>query len=584
MMNGRRFYTWIGLLLTIALLAAFAVGPEAFAADGAENAGPVAAEQENDVPEEEEAAGPESEDAPGEAAETLPEEEAPPTCSLTGEHVFGEYVFTGEGTHQALCTLCGETFENACEYPEPAEYRSKDDGTHSECCMLCGGEKISDCSMVDTVVPPTQTTAGYTEHVCSLCGYTTVSDEKEQEKDRAESRLLGDVDNSGGVEASDARTILRYVVSLDNLSPENIVFCDLDLSGGIDSGDARLALRTSVSLEESVRHDFSVTVNKVATCTAGGVQTCLCQYCGETKEMNVRALGHRNGKPTVKPATCTKAGSAVYVCTVCKHKETVKLPATGHDFEQVLVPATCTENGSDTQTCKNCGKTSVTVLKAPGHQWINATATTPKRCERCGEIVAGWTAVDGKYYYFNEDGSRAVNQIVDNKYVDETGVRIDNSKAINLAVKFVKDHGGNGDAATKLHNCFEYLARYYPYTTLRIVIPNESTLPTVAYNMFTNKTGNCFSYAAAFAYIAKVLGYESRVQCGQIIAWGGNYYVAHGWTEVKVDGTWYICDAQQSYHRDRYDRYMKTRANFNIPLKSGSVYTLTAKDGSVKFV
>ncbi len=62
--------------------------------------------------------------------------------------------------------------------------------------------------------------------------------------------LLGDVDNSGNVDASDARTVLRASVGLEELSPYQQKLADADGDSAISSSDARLILRTSVGLEE----------------------------------------------------------------------------------------------------------------------------------------------------------------------------------------------------------------------------------------------------------------------------------------------------------------------------------------------
>ncbi|MBE6715609.1 MAG: MBL fold metallo-hydrolase [Ruminococcaceae bacterium] len=62
--------------------------------------------------------------------------------------------------------------------------------------------------------------------------------------------LLGDVDNSGKVDSSDARTVLRASVGLEELTPSQKRLSDADGDSAISSSDARLILRTSVGLEE----------------------------------------------------------------------------------------------------------------------------------------------------------------------------------------------------------------------------------------------------------------------------------------------------------------------------------------------
>jgi len=62
--------------------------------------------------------------------------------------------------------------------------------------------------------------------------------------------LLGGVDNSGKVDSSDARTVLRASVGLEELTPSQKRLSDADGDSAISSSDARLILRTSVGLEE----------------------------------------------------------------------------------------------------------------------------------------------------------------------------------------------------------------------------------------------------------------------------------------------------------------------------------------------
>ena len=62
---------------------------------------------------------------------------------------------------------------------------------------------------------------------------------------------MGDVDNSGGIEAADARLALRASVGLEQYkkTDREYICADVDGSGVIEAGDARLILRGSVGLE-----------------------------------------------------------------------------------------------------------------------------------------------------------------------------------------------------------------------------------------------------------------------------------------------------------------------------------------------
>ena len=86
--------------------------------------------------------------------------------------------------------------------------------------------------------------------------------------------------------------------------------------------------------------------------------------------------------------------------------------------------------------------------------------------------------------------------------------------------------------------------------------------------LFRNGYGNCFSYAAAFAYLAKAIGYSKCYACNS----GG-----HGWSEI--DGL--IYDAEWSMHSTKYTYYaLSYDTTTDVPYKSaltvGSTYAHVA--------
>ena len=94
----------------------------------------------------------------------------------------------------------------------------------------------------------------------------------------------------------------------------------------------------------------------------------------------------------------------------------------------------------------------------------------------------------------------------------------------------------------KLKACFEYVKTY---RESRPRMPNYLGMdwPVVyANDMFVNGTGNCCSYAAAFAYMAKAIGYEEVYCCNDS---------GHGWAEI--DGLVY--DPEWSKHHHVYSYY-----------------------------
>lgn len=186
--------------------------------------------------------------------------------------------------------------------------------------------------------------------------------------------------------------------------------------------------------------------------------------------------------------------------------------------------------------------------------------------------------------YYSKKGILQKNQIVGSKkqgyyYVDSTGVRV-TDKTTKLAVKFVRSHTKTTDSqSVKLKKCYRYLSYHYKYKRYYTnLYPKAKHMKSFAYDMFSSKKGNCHRYAACFAYIARVLGYDSRVVVGKISAvYGG--MTPHGWTEVKVDGKWYVCDPDMQMNG--VDSYLKS----STPCKTSVTRRckMTAKNGKVSW-
>ena len=484
---------------------------------------------------------------------------ASPTDAAPCEHVFETYEFLEEGRHAAICKLCGERSEQACVYAEPPVYRSSGDGAHAETCLLCGGERTADCEYADETVPPTQTEEGFTRHTCLLCGYEFTDAPVPPEGERAESVCLGDVDGENGVKPADARLLLRATVALERIPDERVPYADMDGSGDITPADARLALRSSVGLETPSRHEYTVSVQQAPTCENTGALTCECAYCGEARAVTIPAAGHDFALQDRTEPTCVRDGSEKYACSVCAKTKTVKLPAPGHRFAETTVEPACTVPGSVTAVCEVCGEKNVTVLPAPGHDWAEATAKSPKRCKVCGEMVTGWTEVDGKVLYFNQDGTLTKGKsVVSTTYKGTKGNWYLVNGVLDLTartaatidgVSWIVTEGKARKATTeadktlfraflavekatkpgmtkeeKLWACFRYVKTAYGETNPRSPHYLGDDWPILyANDMFVRGKGNCCSYAAAFAYMAKAIGYENVYGCNS----GG-----HGWAEI----------------------------------------------------
>lgn len=63
-----------------------------------------------------------------------------------------------------------------------------------------------------------------------------------------------------------------------------------------------------------------------------------------------------------------------------------------------------------------------------------------------------------------------------------------------------------------------------------------------ALNMVQSKAGSSYAYESLYGFLAKkATGYPVRVGVGQTCGFGESLQ-EHAWTEIKIDGVWYVCD------------------------------------------
>lgn len=195
------------------------------------------------------------------------------------------------------------------------------------------------------------------------------------------------------------------------------------------------------------------------------------------------------------------------------------------------------------------------------------------------------TIRDGKVYQNNKP---VTNKIVGSKakgyyYVDKTGRKV-NTREIRQAVDFVMRNSKAGDSrAKRLKACYRAL-QAYPYFGMTNRAPKAKNLFSYARYMFSRHRGDCYYYASTMAYIARVLGYDSRVAVGGVTARGPAAPLSlHGWCEVKYGKSWRMLDcSMQRAHLDRNLCFV-TRKKYPFRLRCDKVYTMTVKNAKVKW-
>ncbi len=114
----------------------------------------------------------------------------------------------------------------------------------------------------------------------------------------------------------------------------------------------------------------------------------------------------------------------------------------------------------------------------------------------------------------------------------------------NNAINTILSEAGND-----LYSCYSWVVNHISYQTLPIHMnPPAGYSREEGYAIYAveNRRGNCFCYAAAFAGAAKRLGYTARyIEGGVGLRNGG--IGPHGWVEIDLNGTTYICDPDGEY-------------------------------------
>ncbi len=147
------------------------------------------------------------------------------------------------------------------------------------------------------------------------------------------------------------------------------------------------------------------------------------------------------------------------------------------------------------------------------------------------------------------------------KWMDENGTVVSPNSYIMCLAAAVVDAGTNGymTQAQQLEASFDTLVDNFSYER-SMETPSGDWVKDYACKALSEKKGNCYGYAAAFAYVAEGLGYEARVCTGTVTSSLGGR-TDHAWTEVKMGKVWYIFDAEMQdakgsgYYKQTYDSY-----------------------------
>lgn len=215
------------------------------------------------------------------------------------------------------------------------------------------------------------------------------------------------------------------------------------------------------------------------------------------------------------------------------------------------------------------------------HGWVKKG--NQKFYYKKGVKVTGWKTIKGKKYYFDKKtGKLQTNKIVGTAkegrfYVDKKGIRV-TDKEVRMAVSFVDKHTKAGwTRDKKLKACYEYLWKVCQYERAYDKVACNKMPEYAAYMLKTGR-GNCYRGSAAFACVARVLGYDSRVGVGGVSS-RSTVLSPHGWAEIKVGGKWYMYDISMQRYWTWIDLYKRTASDYPFNYRCDDRYQLIVKNG-----
>ncbi len=120
-------------------------------------------------------------------------------------------------------------------------------------------------------------------------------------------------------------------------------------------------------------------------------------------------------------------------------------------------------------------------------------------------------------------------------------------------------------AKKKLKKLFKYAEKTYGYKRATGFRAYSGWEKDCALEMFKEKNGSCYHFAAAYAFLAKkATGYEVRIGIGKTNGFSGQLQ-SHAWTEIKINSKWYICDTNMDKFAENSSLkyFLKKRSKLN---------------------
>lgn len=121
---------------------------------------------------------------------------------------------------------------------------------------------------------------------------------------------------------------------------------------------------------------------------------------------------------------------------------------------------------------------------------------------------------------------------------------------------------GGSTPYEQLRGCYDWLIQNCSYGSVLSNLNQGGWLAEDAYSIMTQRVGVCDNYSAAFALLARMIGFDARIQTGQTHRAAGGY-TGHAWCVINIHGVDYVFDPQVEDNiaaggAIRYLRFCKT--------------------------
>ena len=150
----------------------------------------------------------------------------------------------------------------------------------------------------------------------------------------------------------------------------------------------------------------------------------------------------------------------------------------------------------------------------------------------------GIVKIDDEYWYFDNDALKYITDLVT---VDGVTYAVTNGKASSDEIDVVEMYASKrlDEVGWDIKSAYNWAASI-PYENDAYAY---TTTSGAAIHSFISEIGDCVGKAAAFYWMARLLGYDVKLIYGRVPLRAGGY-VEHGWVEIVYDGSTYVCDPE----------------------------------------